>query len=375
MSSVGNAESVLVETIRQVGISNYSLIARLTGLNVETVRYKVNKQLGRLGLGIEVNIDYGQIGFSTHILHIKPNPSSTKSWQDVLPYLAFVARPMGSQDFFCIYSIPFRFRKRYVDLLESMKKDGLIEEFATEDVTWLRYPHLRSESYNFSTGRWVVDWQKIDMKDREEGIQLSPPNTDAKIDYIDTKILRFMQEDPSVNPAQIAKAIKANQRTVRYHYAEHVVKERFILSNNVRWFRPRIEGKLDQLMQLLISFKKLDSNSLAKAKKVCNKIPFTWLETQSVQGDSYYSLLDIPMDYFHETVKYIEARTESNNSKMITILDPSKTRRLSFPDEMFDRERGWSLSISRNDRILPGTTAELAPETNGANAGNVMREE
>jgi hypothetical protein len=349
---VGNAESILVETIRQVGISNYSLIARLTGLNVETVRYKVNKQLSRLGLGIEVNIDYGQIGFSTHILQLKPNANSTKSWQDVLPYLDYITRPMGSPNFFCIYSIPFRFRKRYVDLLESLKKDALIEEFTTEDVTWVRYPHLRAESYNFSSGKWVIDWQKIDMKDREEGIQLSPANTDAKIDYIDTKILRYMQEDPSVNPAQIAKSIKANQRTVRYHYAEHIVKGKYILSNNVRWFRPRLEGKLDQLMQLLVSFKNLDSNGLARAKKVCNKIPFTWLETSSMQGSSYCALLDIPMDYFHETVKYIETRTDSNNPQMITILDPSKTRRLGFPDEMYDRERGWCLNISDNDRML-----------------------
>jgi hypothetical protein len=349
---VGNAESVLVETIRQVGISNYSLIARLTGLNVETVRYKVNKQLGRLGLGIEVNIDYGQIGFSTHILHVKPNPNSTKSWLDVLPYLGFVARPMGSPNYFCIYSIPYRFRKRYVDFLESLKKDGLIEEFSTEDVSWMRYPHLRSESYNFSTGRWAVDWKKIDMKDREEGIQISPPNTDTRIDYIDSKILHFLQEDPAINPAQIAKAIKANQRTVRYHYAEHVVKGKFILSNNVRWFRPVLEGKLDQLMEVLISFKNLDSDRLAKTKKVCNKIPFTWLETSS-SDNAYYALLDIPMDYFHETVKYIESRTESKDSpQMITILDPSKTRRLSFPDEMFDRERGWCLSISEQERLL-----------------------
>lgn len=327
---------------------------------METVRYKVNKQLGRLGLGIEVNIDYGQIGFSTHILEIKPNPNSTKSWQDVLPYLDFVARPMGSPNFFCIYSIPYRFKKRYTDLLESLKKDALIENYTTEDVTWLRYPHLRSESYNFTTGKWAVDWQKIDMKDREEGIQLSQANTDARVDYIDVKILRYMQEDPSVNPAQIAKVIKANQRTVRYHYAEHVVKGRYILSNNVRWFRPRIEGKLDQLMQLLITFKSPDPDTLLKAKKVCNKIPFTWLEASTTQNGSYYALLDIPMEHFHETMKYIEGRSVPGNSQMITILDPTKTRRLSFPDEMYDRERGWCLNISERDRLLNHSEAAAA---------------
>ena len=55
-----NTEYLLLETIRQVGVSNYSLIARLTGLSAETVRYKVNKQLSKMGLGILINIDYAQ---------------------------------------------------------------------------------------------------------------------------------------------------------------------------------------------------------------------------------------------------------------------------------------------------------------------------
>ena len=59
-----NTEYLLIETIRQVGVSNYSLIARLTGLSAKTVRYKVNKQLSKLGLGILVNIDYAQLARS-----------------------------------------------------------------------------------------------------------------------------------------------------------------------------------------------------------------------------------------------------------------------------------------------------------------------
>ena len=51
-----NTEYLLIETIRQVGVSNYSLIARLPGLSAETVRYKVNKQLRKMCLGNLVNI-------------------------------------------------------------------------------------------------------------------------------------------------------------------------------------------------------------------------------------------------------------------------------------------------------------------------------
>src|SRR5438445_13750515 len=58
-----NQDYVLLETIKQVGASNYSLIARLTGLNPETVRYKVSKQLAKLGLDLSINVNYSKQAF------------------------------------------------------------------------------------------------------------------------------------------------------------------------------------------------------------------------------------------------------------------------------------------------------------------------
>ena len=73
-----NQEYLLIETIKRVGPSNYSLLARLTGLNPETVRYKISKQLPKYGLGLTVNINYGELGFSMGLLRIKANSMSGK---------------------------------------------------------------------------------------------------------------------------------------------------------------------------------------------------------------------------------------------------------------------------------------------------------
>src|SRR2546425_10637641 len=71
-----NQDYVLLETIKQVGASNYSLIARLTGLNPETVRYKVSKQLAKFGLDLSININYSELGFSMGLLTITAGGSS-----------------------------------------------------------------------------------------------------------------------------------------------------------------------------------------------------------------------------------------------------------------------------------------------------------
>src|SRR5947209_5955431 len=57
-----NQDYVLLETIKQVGASNYSLIARLTGLNPKTVRYKVRSKLAKFALPSCISATYTDIG-------------------------------------------------------------------------------------------------------------------------------------------------------------------------------------------------------------------------------------------------------------------------------------------------------------------------
>jgi DNA-binding Lrp family transcriptional regulator len=338
-----NTEYLLIETIRQVGVSNYSLIARLTGLSAETVRYKVNKQLGKMGLGILVNIDYSQLGFSMGLLTVKPNPRSTKSWLDLASYLMLESKGMGVDKYVCLYAIPYRFKKKYVDSLLELQKLGLIESFETEEISWVRYPPMRSEFFDLDTGKWNVDWKRVDTTTSEMGPTSHLVNQDAKVDYIDTKILKFMQEDPTISPAKIAQKLGANARTIRYHYAEHVQKGRLILGNNVRWIKGITPGKTPDIMQIAATFKGLEPDELTVVRKLCNKIPFTLIEA-SFENRGYFAFLDIPLEYFHETMSYLDRNISAfNNKKEIVILDPTKTQFLNLSDELYDKERGWRL--------------------------------
>ena len=338
-----STEYLLIETIRQVGVSNYSLIARLTGLSAETVRYKVNKQLSKLGLGILVNIDYAQLGFTMGMLVVKPDQNAGRTWLDRASYLILISKVMGQEKYVCLYALPNRFKKKYLDSIAELQKLGLVDDFESSEISWIRYPPMRSEFFDLDAGRWKVDWKRVDMTQSEMGPTSHLVNVDAKIDYIDTKILRFMQEDPTISPSKIAKNLGANARTIRYHYAEHVQKGKLILGNNVRWTKGLVPGRTPEIMQIAVIFKNLEAEELNSVRKLCNKIPFTLLEA-AFENRGYFAFMDIPLEYFHEAMSYLDRNTSViATKKEMIILDPTKTQFLNVPDELYDKERGWRL--------------------------------
>jgi len=338
-----NQDLLLIETIKRVGPSNYSLLARLTGLNPETVRYKISKQLGKFGLGLTVNIDYGELGFTLGLLKVKSNSSTGKSWFDHAHYLMLLSKVAGTDNYVCLYGIPYRFKKKYAESFEKMKADGLIQEFELTELNWTRYPPFRSELYNFDTKNWNVDWKRIEASASEAGVSSFSVNRDPKVDDVDIKILKYLKEDPTYDLAKIGKAIDVNPRTVRYHHNEHVMKSKLILGNNIRWTRPLQQGRSGEIMQIIADFKGLDQEQLVPVRKLFNKLPFTWLEG-GTEHNEYLALMDVPILSFHECLGFIETHLGAVRSKMnLIILDSSKTQSMGVPDEMFDKRLGWRL--------------------------------
>jgi Winged helix-turn-helix DNA-binding len=342
-----NLDYLLIETIKRIGVSNYSLLARVTGLNPETVRYKINKQLTKYGLGVQLNINHAELGMSVGMLVV--NAPGGESWPEEMSYLFFEGKVMGAGKYVGLYAVPFRFKKKYMDILAFLKREGKVQDYEAYEASWVRYPTFRPEFYNFDEKKWVVDWKKVDATMGEVGATSHEVNPEANVDYFDIRILKALQENPTVSLAKVAEEMNANARTVRYHHAEHVTDRKFILNSNVRWVRPEIEGKPADLMQVAMLFKGVGPEGVGLARKLLNKVPFTWLEGGTGSGD-YFALLDIPMDGFYDTVRYVESHIDDLKPNFsILVLDAQKTRHLLLPDEMFDQKRGWTLPNYRQE--------------------------
>jgi hypothetical protein len=183
-------------------------------------------------------------------------------------------------------------------------------------------------------------------------------NRESDVDFIDLKILTAMMKDPTVPLAKTAKEIGVNPRTVRYHHAEHVMKNGFILSNNIRWIKPFQEGNPGGVMQAVIISKKLDEKGMTQVRKFCNSLPFTWLEA-GTEDRTYMAVVDIPLADFQTTVQQIEVHLQGvGESYEVEMLDPSRTRPLTIPDEMFDPKRGWRLYTAGETSAPPQRGSE-----------------
>ncbi|MGD0146788.1 MAG: winged helix-turn-helix transcriptional regulator [Nitrososphaerales archaeon] len=338
-----NQDFYLLEMMKRVGVQNYSLLARLTGLNAETIRYKVNKHLTRLGLTTTINVNYGELGLSMGYIEVKPNGASGKSWLDRMSYLVFVAKSIGSNRYLCLSAVPFRLKKKYMDALEQIKQEGLIEGYEYRELYWVRYPPFRPEFYDFEERRWKMDWNRFDMTMGEIGASFLSVNRDSVVDLVDLKILSALLKDPTTPLAKTAKEMGVNPRTVRYHHSEHVEKNKFILSHNIRWVRPLQDGNPSGVMQALIIAQKLDEDGMSKVRKFFNSLPFTWLEAGTEERD-YLAVIDIPLFEFQTCMQQIEMHLmQVGRTYEVMMLDASKTKPLSIPDEMFEEKRGWRL--------------------------------
>ncbi|MEM0287417.1 MAG: AsnC family protein [Nitrososphaerota archaeon] len=353
-----NQDYLLVETIKQVGIANYSLIARLTGLNAETVRYRVNRHLQRLGLKVMVNLNFGELGFSSGFMVMVANYGSNDLLFGKLHYLLFSGKAVGLEKYYCVFSVPYRLKKKYYEFILTLKQEALLQDYEMIELDWLRFPPFRAEFYDFGERKWKIDWNRLDLIQNESGVMTSYLERDSKVDEFDLKILRSMQEEPTISIAKIAKATGMNPRTIRYHHLEHVVKKKLILGNNIRWVAPYQSGKSSDLMQAVFIFRKVEKVGAANVRKVFNRLPFTWLEGGKEEG-SYVAFVDIPIELFHETMKYIEERLSLLSTKPeIVFLD--STKRFQLECEIFDKKWGWSLP-----GYVPNTSAIVGEKNEG----------
>ncbi len=351
-----NLDFLLFETIKQIGVSNYSLLARMTGINPETVRYKISKQLTKYGLSVQVNLNHPELGMSVGLMLVDAEPS--KEWLGELSYLFFEGKVIGASKYACLFAVPFRFKKKYVDVLSYLKQEKNIIDFEVFDSKWTRYPSFRPEFYDFDSKKWNVDWKRVDMTMAESGAAALDVNREAQVDYFDVRILKAMQVNPTVSLTSVATEMEANPRTLRYHHAEHVVKGKYILNSSVRWKRPVLEGRPGELMQMLVLYRSIGQEKVAKARKLINRVPFTWFEGGS-EGWDYYAVLDVPIELLHETTRYIESGSEDvKNSLSILMLDSLKSRSLHLPEEMFDPKRGWTLPSYRQEMATPEQRGE-----------------
>lgn len=355
----GDELSHIVEAIKKVGPRNCSLISRMTGIPVETVRYKIRKQLMRKWVKFHVSVDYNKLGLVRNWVTLNFNDGYDEVAPKILDtlskvgYLIYYGRVIPQGNYVSLIALPIRANAEYKRFLNSLIDIGALTSYEINELAWVRSLSMRSEYYNFSTGTWNIDWERLDQSKvivKEMGVNYA---NEPLVDKIDLLILKEFQINSAASIAAIARKLRMEPKTIRYHYMEHIIRRDLIVNYIVRWQRDIERNERHSFLRMFIQFKNLMRRELLGVQNVFHRLPFTWFDALSSDQRLYLVYVTLPMTQYINALDYLRRNISGNGHKFeIDLIDPTCTKSYTIPYEMFDGNQGWVFDAEKTFKKL-----------------------
>ncbi len=342
---MGSDISKLVEAINRVGIQNVSLLSRLTGIPKETIRYMLRKRFPELGLRTDVVVDYAKLGLERYFAMLRFSPDTLDQAPELMDRLAKVAflvyRTALAFDpwYIAMFAIPVSFSDEFQAFLNRMVREGILKNVRTERLEWDRRPELKSKYHDFHSRTWEVDWNRMNahLEPPPAHLPINEPAAKPEVDAIDTLLVKELELDSRRNFTTVARKLMINDRTLRWHYTNHISP--MITSYYVRWLPmgPKQEVKL---IGLLCEFNDLSSTRMTRIRQLFNTFPFTWYE--GGRRDGYYQIqAGIPAEHLIDSLRFLNKNlNELGSDRRTYALDLTTSVWYTIPYENFG-EDGW----------------------------------
>ena len=338
--------SKLIEAINRVGIQNVSLLSRMTGMPTETVRYTIKRRFPRMGLEIRTSLNHGVLGLERYFVSMRLTEGAERSQSAIMKglsssaFLAYCCKATLERRHLAFFSVPVTAAHEFRGFLKSLVEEGVLVDYNAERLEWSRNLELKRGFYNFATGGWSIDWDKV----KRHGwtppapARIEERSASPEIGIADTLIIKELELDSWRNIAEVARKLGLNERTVRWHYRKHVAD--VALSSHVFW-SPVTPKELAEAVGLVHEFKGVSKETLAKLRHLFNNFPFSWFE--GGRSDRYYQVHSaLPARYFMESLRFLDASLgEIVESWKAWTVDLSTARWYTIPYQNFDDKKGW----------------------------------
>jgi len=336
----------IIEAIKTVGPRNCSLISRMTKIPVETVRYKLLKQLIKKGISFRPIFDFETIGLKRAFVRMKFSKelenSATKILNNLHPFgLTYYSRILLDGSYETIFAMPKKYVRKYEFFFNELIEEGILESFEISLLDWVQMVSLRPEYYDFKKGDWKVDWYKlvpmtIRLSNEEKVIPKRKDEVD--VDYVDLLIVHVMQQTGSYKINQIARSLKINPKVVRYHLVSHLIKNGIIASYFVTW--RSLKRGTNELIGSLVKVRNVsDEYEIAKLQEVALKLPFTWMYAYSSSSKTFYILLAIPNEHYINLLQVLTDSLSQFSGRVEHLLrDFKNVRSFTVPIALYDKD-------------------------------------
>jgi len=342
--------SLLVRAIKVFGPRSYTALAKVTGLSVQDVRYKVRHQLLGKGLRVQIHVDHGRLGLARYRLRVRFADSfedvSVKFLEQLASscYLEYYGRLLPKGDYLVWLGLPPNLENCYRVFLDRLVEMGIFKRYDMSRVSWIRYLSMREDCYDFRGGVWRFSWDSLPSRGVEDVSVEEDVVSKPKLDVTDLYITAWLQVDASMSIPEVAGRLGIRYRKTLYHFKEHVLKRGVLKRYILRW-QGGLEGD-HSLAYLLVYVKGLTEGRLEDVKSTFLRNPFTCFDTYEADRGLYTAYITVPVSQLQPCLSYIWRSLPGVRSGIShEFIDPKCSRAFTIPVEPYREGEGWVFNV------------------------------
>ncbi|MCS4540601.1 MAG: hypothetical protein HYU03_07920 [Thaumarchaeota archaeon] len=361
-------EVQIIEAITRIGPRNVSEISRVTKAPVETIRYKIKKQLKNLGFRIHAEPNYKKMGLTLFWAKISFTPQHLTSAPQILNalnelgYLVYYGKVVPHGYYSALFALPDGRGDEYKGFLKYTQDIGVVQDFALVESLHTQHHSMNPRYFNFQTGKWEIDWEKVAME-KVRGDDDKQSKTETAVDGLDLLLVKELQIDALQHVVAIARKLKIHPKTLEYHYRAHVEGLNLIPRYIVRWMNDLDKSPPHSLVVTRLTLDGMSKDDSLRMKQATNKIPFLWSEDNLSDG-TYVAWLMIPLEETTTTFDFIHTSVPDLSTRMnVGFIKHWDTAMYSVPHHMFSKR--WSFDVEEMKVRFKKVIAELARKEAG----------
>jgi len=341
-----NNDVAILEGLALYGVRNKSKLAAQLKLSPGALNRRIKYLRSHFSLYTLGNLYHTNIGLRKVFVIAEAQAGYEGFLYECLKanyYWLHVSQCIGAPRCLAIYGIPAGKENEFAEFIHRLMK---IKHVRNVDFIWstcIQTINATSEWFDKTTEEWVFPWdswlKEIESSPRELPYTLVDPNAYLqKADWIDIMILKELEKNSGVKLKEIAKMLNLSLQVVKYHYANHVIKEQMfdcpqILANHYRDSSP-------DTYSFRFFFENLDN--LARFANSLNNKPFVRAAGKVYDENQLFVQIYLPRQQLRNFIESLSKLVKAGFlvSYEYLIMDSQKREKQTISYEYF-KEDHW----------------------------------
>ncbi len=371
-SSVNARTAQLVKLLTELG-PDVPEISRKLGQFKESVRYRYKEKILNRGFAVQASVDHEKLGLRRLIMVMDFAEDYRKYAQSMLAsmnelcFLVSFSKTMPAGYFLANFSVPREYVSDVKLFFEMMKEKGMFARLEVIDFDWIRISPMKSEFYDFDTGRWDFDWTHSSSSDYGSARYL--PSAPVKVDFVDLLIIKELQMDANKSLKEISDKLKVNYKKLAWHHTAHVIGKHLLRGYSVNWMGTRYDYAIEKVLHrqhkyfaVNLMVRGVSEYETMSLRQAVDRLPYLWAEAV---GGNYFCEFAFPVDFVVEGLQYLTDTVSSVKERTeIFAIDQSNAASFTIPYTRFDPlGKKWEFNLVDLLGRFDGLMVEIKKET------------